>query len=396
MTAPLDGLVVVTVEQALAAPLATRHLADLGARVIKVERPGDGDFARRYDDALGPGFSSWFVWLNRGKESVALDVKSDEGNRLLHRLVARADVFVQNLAPGAAARLGCEHDELRARHPGLVTCSISGYGDDGPYRDRRAYDLLVQAESGLLSLTGPPEEAAKAGVSVVDIAGGMYAYSGILAALLQRARTGTGSHVSVALFDAMVEWLSHQVIFTQARGEAPARSGAHHASIAPYGPYRCRDGNDVVIAVQNTREWGSLCSVLGLPELAQDPRFATNELRVQAGESLRLLLGRRIGELTSAELVDLLEAGKLAWSQVNGMREVVDHPQLAARDRWIPAMGGIGGVGGVRTVRPPVDITGVDRPIGAVPRLGEHTDAVLAWLASDEASEPASEARSPV
>jgi itaconate CoA-transferase len=385
---PLDGVVVVALEQAVAAPLATRHLADLGARVIKIERPGEGDFARHYDDSVGPGFSSWFVWLNRGKESVALDVKSSHGRTVLAKLLARADVFVHNLAPGAIDRLGFPIDELHQRHPGLITCSLSGYGPDGPYRDRKAYDLLIQSEAGLVSLTGTPQHPAKAGVSVADIAGGMYAYSGTLAALLRRSQTGLGSHVEVSLFDALCEWLSHQRTLSQMTGRLPKRAGARHATIAPYGAFRCGDGKDVVIAVQNTREWRRLCRSIDLPDLAEDARFATNEQRVASPE-LDEVIAERLGQLTSDELIERLESASLAWGRVNDMHAVMAHPQLEARDRWVE----VGTPEGpFPALRPPIDISGVDIPIGDAPGLGDHTEAVLAWLdesvdASDDASD---------
>lgn len=378
---PLSGTVVVALEQAVAAPLATRHLADLGARVIKVERVGEGDFARHYDDAGGPGLSSWFLWLNRGKESVELDVKSDEGRRTLHRLLERADVFVQNLAPGAVERLGCGADELRERHPRLVTCAITGYGPDGPYRDRKAYDLLIQSEAGLVSLTGTPEEPAKAGLSVADVSGGMYAYSGILAALLQRERTGEGAHVEVSLFDGLLEWLGHQVTLTRELGRLPRRAGARHATIAPYGPFPCRDGREVVIAVQNTKEWRALCDALDVAELADDPRFATNDQRVATGHVLDELLAARTTTLHSSELVDRLEARGLAWARVNDLAAVLEHPQLEARHRWravaTPA-------GTISALAPPIAVSSFDTETGPVPSLGQHTEAVLAWLDSPE------------
>jgi itaconate CoA-transferase len=381
---PLDGILVVALEQAVAAPLATRHLADLGARVIKIERPDEGDFARHYDDSVGPGFSSWFVWLNRGKESVTLDVKSPHGRTVLARLLARADVFVHNLAPGAIDRLGFSIDDLHEHHPRLITCSLSGYGPDGPYRDRKAYDLLIQSEAGLVSLTGTPEQPAKAGVSVADVAGGMYAYSSTLAALLRRSQTGLGSHVEVSLFDALCEWLSHQRIISQMTGRLPKRAGTSHATIAPYGAFSCSDGRDVVIAVQNTREWRRLCRAIDLPDLADDPRFATNEQRV-ASPDLDEIIARRLRRLTSGDLIERLEAAGLAWGRVNDMHAVVAHPQLESRDRWVEAGTP---VGPFPTLRPPIEISGIDVPIGDAPGLGEHTAAVLAWL-DEPAGEPA-------
>ena len=377
MTRPLDGLVVVALEQAVAAPLATRHLADLGARVIKIERVGDGDFARHYDDANGPGFSSWFVWLNRGKESVALDIKSDEGKATLQRLLAVADVFVQNLAPGAIDRLGCSIERLRARNKRLISVSISGYGPDGPYRDRKAYDLLIQAEAGLVSLTGTPDHPAKAGLSVADVAGGMYAYSSTLAALLQRAATGAGSHVEVSLFDCLIEWLGHQTTMTRLLDRLPRRAGARHATIAPYGPFPCRDNRDVLIAVQNTREWRTLCNALEIPQLLDDTRFDTNDSRVAHGDVLDELLATRTSTLDSADLIERLERASLAWARVNDLFDVNVHPQLTERDR----LRRVGSPNGTFTaVLPPIDITGWEPAMGDVPGLGEHTTDVLAWL----------------
>ncbi len=377
MTGPLDGLVVVALEQAVAAPFATRQLADAGARVIKIERVGEGDFARHYDDAKGPGFSSWFLWLNRGKESVELDVKSPEGQETLAALIARADVLVQNLAPGAIERLGFSIQELRARHPRLVTCSISGYGPDGPYRDRKAYDLLIQSEAGLVSLTGTPEIQVKAGLSVADIAGGMYGYSNVLLALLQRGITGQGAHIEVSLFDALLEWLGHQVTLARQLNRLPRRAGARHATIAPYGPFRCGDGSDVVIAVQNTKEWTALCRVLNLNELVDQERFLTNEGRVAHGNDLDQLISAATAQMSSAELIEQLELAGLAWGRVNDLFALQDHPQLRARGRWATVNTP---QGNFEALRPPVDVEGIDIAMSDVPRLGQHTQAVLDWL----------------
>lgn len=377
MNGPLHGLVVVALEQAVAAPFATRQLADAGARVIKIERIGDGDFARHYDDAGGPGLASWFLWLNRGKESIELDLKSAEGKAVLGELIARADVLVQNLAPGALERLGVDIPTARARHPRLVTCSITGYGPDGPYRDRKAYDLLIQSEAGLVSLTGSPQIPAKAGLSVADVAGGMYAYSNVLLALLQRGITGEGAHVEVSLFDALLEWLGHQITFTKELGRLPRRAGARHATIAPYGPFPCADGTDVVIAVQNTREWRLLCTALDLASIADDPRFSGNDQRVINGGALDACITARTSILTSGDLIERLERAALAWGRVNDLFEVVGHPQLTARNRWAPVATPNGTIS---ALKPPVDITGFEPCMGAVPALGEHTAAVLEWL----------------
>lgn len=377
MSRPLEGIVVVSLEQAVAIPFATRQLADLGARVIKIERHGEGDFARRYDDAVGDGYSSWFVWLNRGKESIALDVKEPEDQRTLHRLIDRADVFMQNLAPGAADRLGCAPDILRARNPKLITVSLSGYGPDGPYRDRKAYDLLIQAETGTVSLTGTPEQPAKVGISVADVAGGMYAYSNTLAALIQRGRTGVGSHVEVSLFDSLLEWLGHQTIYARQFDRLPRRAGARHATVAPYGPFPCSDGQDVVLVVQNNREWATFCHALDLSSLVDDERFNTNSQRVANNLDLDALIINRLKTLTAAELVDRMETAALPWAKVNDIRDVLAHPQLAARQRWQDVETPNGPF---TMLRPPLDITGLDVNMGSVPSVGQHTAEILRWL----------------
>ena len=381
MSRPLDGIVVVALEQAVAVPFATRQLADLGARVIKIERHGEGDFARHYDDAVGEGYSSWFVWLNRGKESIALDVKDADDQRTLHRLIDRADVFLQNLAPGAADRLGCAPDILRSRNPRLITVSLSGYGPDGPYRDRKAYDVLIQAETGVISLTGTPEQPAKVGLSVADVSGGMYAYSNTLAALIQRGRTGVGSHIEVSLFDSLLEWLGHQTIYTRQFDRLPRRAGARHATVAPYGPFPCADGQDVVLVVQNNREWETFCNALDLSSLVADVRFNTNSQRVANNHELDELIINRLTTLTADDIVDRMEKAALPWAKVNDMRDVLTHPQLAARQRWQDVETPNGSF---TMLRPPLDITGVDVEMGAVPAVGEHTQAILSWLASIE------------
>lgn len=381
MSRPLDGIVVVALEQAVAVPFATRQLADLGARVIKIERHGEGDFARHYDDAVGEGYSSWFVWLNRGKESIALDVKDADDQRTLHRLIDRADVFLQNLAPGAADRLGCAPDILRSRNPRLITVSLSGYGPDGPYRDRKAYDVLIQAETGVISLTGTPEQPAKVGLSVADVSGGMYAYSNTLAALIQRGRTGVGSNIEVSLFDSLLEWLGHQTIYTRQFDRLPRRAGARHATVAPYGPFPCADGQDVVLVVQNNREWETFCNALDLSSLVADVRFNTNSQRVANNHELDELIINRLTTLTADDLVDRMEKAALPWAKVNDMRDVLTHPQLAARQRWQDVETPNGSF---TMLRPPLDITGVDVEMGAVPAVGEHTQAILSWLASIE------------
>jgi len=373
MTAlPLAGIVVVALEQAVAAPFATRQLADLGARVIKVERPGTGDFARDYDRSVF-GLASYFVWLNRGKESVELDVKSAEGQAALAALLARADVFVQNLAPGAADRLGLGADQLRARHPRLICCSVSGYGPDGPYAGKKAYDLLVQCETGVLAVTGTPDEPCKTGISVADIAAGMYAYSGVLTALYERERTGRGSSFEVSLLDALGEWMSQPYYYTVYGGREPRRTGARHASISPYGPYQVC-GGQVFLGLQNDREWVVLCEkVLGRPDLAQ--RFATNPNRVAHDDELTAIIEAALGSLTPDEVVARLDEAGIASARLRTPAEFAAHPQLTARDRWrevdTPA-------GPVRALLPPVTVPGREAAMGAVPALGEHTQAVLA------------------
>jgi itaconate CoA-transferase len=378
---PLEGIVVVALEQAVAVPFATRQLADLGARIIKVERGGVGDFARSYDDAVADGYSSWFVWLNRGKESIALDVKNEEDLRILHRLIDRADVFLQNLAPGAADRLGCAPDVLRARNPKLITVSLSGYGPDGPYRDRKAYDLLIQAEAGMVSLTGTSGEPSKTGLSVADIAGGMYAYSNTLAALIQRGRTGEGAHIDVSLFDSLLEWLGHQTAYTRALDTLPRRAGARHATIVPYGPYPCGDGQDVVVVVQNAREWVTFCDALDLSHMIDDPRFGTNPQRLMNIAELDILLIERLSTMTADQLIDRLEAAGLPWARLNDMKDVLAHPQLSARNRWQSVDTP---VGPFTMLRPPLDISGIDVAMGSVPSVGQHTQAILSWLNSAE------------
>ncbi len=373
---PLDGVLVVALEQAVAAPFATRQLADLGARVIKIERPGRGDFARDYDSAAGDGMSSWFVWLNRSKESVVLDLKSASGRQALDTLIARADVFICNLAPAAIARLGLDADRLSARHPRLVACQLSGYGEDGPYARRKAYDLLVQAEAGVLAVTGSAAEPAKAGISIADIAGGMYAYSGILTALLQRERTGRGGVVRTSLLRALAEWMSHPMLFTALTGSPPARTGPRHASIVPYGSYLTADGDEVLLAVQNEAEWVRLCrDVLDLPGLARDERYAGNERRVAQRDEVEGLLSPAAARLPTAELLRRLEAAQIAYASVRDVGQVVAHPQLSGR--WA-AVGA--GERSVDMLLPPVDHGGFGPVLRPVPRYGEHTDAVLAEL----------------
>jgi len=380
---PLDGITVVALEQAVAAPFATRQLADLGARVIKIERPRTGDFAREYDNTVH-GQSSHFIWLNRNKESLTLDVKTGEGADVLSRLLTRADVFVQNLAPGAAERLGLGHDRLRELYPKLIACSISGYGDEGPYRDKKAYDLLIQNEAGVVAVTGDGDTMAKVGISVADIAGGMYAYSGILAALYRRAQTGHGEALSVSLFDALCEWMGYPLYYTVYGGTAPARTGTMHATIAPYGPFTSQDHKQVVIGIQNDREWHEFCArVLERPELAADARFATNGGRVAHRDELHEVINAVCASLTAASLVARLDDARIANARLNRVADVWQHPQLRDRGRFrnldTPD-------GEVEALLPPVVMEDLDERMDAVPATGAHTQSILIELGYDAAT----------
>jgi crotonobetainyl-CoA:carnitine CoA-transferase CaiB-like acyl-CoA transferase len=380
---PLDGITVVALEHAVAAPFATRQLADLGARVIKIERPGEGDFARAYD-ATVLGQSSYFVWLNRGKESLTLDLKHPEGRALLDALIAGADVLIQNFAPGAAARMGLDFETLHGAHPRLIVCDISGFGDSGPYRDRKAYDLLIQAAAGLIGLTGAPEHPARAGASVADLVSGTYAYSGILAALLQRARTGAGLRVEVSMFEAMTEWVSNSLYFAHYGGVQPARGGASHPSVAPYGPHRVGDGGTVIFGLQNAREWKTFCeAVLDRPDLTLDPRFADNPRRVANRDALTAIIEARFAAMTVAEAEALLDQAGIACAPMNRMADVWAHPQLAARDRWRTVMTP---AGPIEALRPPATFSDIDPVMGDVPAVGAHSDGILASLGYDAAA----------
>ncbi|QIX52201.1 CaiB/BaiF CoA-transferase family protein [Rhodococcus sp. DMU1] len=373
---PLEGITVVSLEQAVAAPIATRHLADLGARVIKVERIGEGDFARNYDAAVH-GLASHFVWLNRGKESICVDLKATEGVAAVRRLVGEADVVIQNFAPGAAARLGLGADELRRERPELIVVNMTGYGTEGPLRERKAYDMLVQAETGLCSITGTPETATKTGIPTSDIAAGMYALTSIQAALFRRERTGAGATIDVSMFDATVEWLGHPMYLQMYQDTQVQRMGLSHASIAPYDAYPTVDGK-ILIGVQNDRGWRALVTeVFGRPDLAGHPKFATNILRVQHRAETDAVVAENTRRFETAELDKRLAAAGVPAARLNDMKHLIEHPQLAERDRWRE----VGTeAGAVRAVLPPMTFSDVEMRMGAVPALGQHTDAVLVEL----------------
>jgi itaconate CoA-transferase len=374
---PLEGIRVVSVEQAVAAPLASRQLADFGARVIKVERRDGGDFARDYDQKVR-GMASWFVWLNHSKQSVTLDLKQAEGAEILGRLIANCDVFIQNMGPGAASRAGFESELLVTSNPRLIACEISGYGATGPYRDKKAYDLLVQFETGLVSITGTPESPCKAGISVADIAAGMYAFSGILMALYRRERTGRGGVVRVSLFDALSEWVLPATFYAAYGGSPPQRSGAEHASIAPYGPYYTGDGKQVNIGIQNEREWRQFCALVLLnTKISADPRFDTNSKRSENRKILRTVISEIFRTLTLEEIVERLERAGIAHSRTNSVEDLLTHPQHVERGRWRNVDSP---VGPLQALAPPVFLDGVEPRMGAIPSLGQHTDAILAEL----------------
>ena len=377
MTRPLDGITVISLEHAVAAPFATRQLADLGARVIKVERPGSGDFARGYDQRVH-GQSSHFTWLNRNKESLALDVKQTEAKAALLQLLKTADVLVQNLAPGAAARMGLSYEALKGHNPRLIVCDISGYGADGPYRDKKAYDLLIQSEAGFLSVTGTPETPSKSGISVADIAAGMYAYTNILSALLLRGKTGEGSHIDVSMLEAMGEWMGYPMYYAFDGAPPPPRTGASHASIYPYGPFAAGDGGTVMLGLQNEREWQAFCEqVLRRPEVAVDARFCSNAARNQHRDELQALILQEFATLTAAQVVERLDAAGIANARVNDMAGLWAHPQLAARERWrevdTPA-------GRIPALLPPGVSSAFEYRMEQVPAVGQHNAAILAEL----------------
>jgi crotonobetainyl-CoA:carnitine CoA-transferase CaiB-like acyl-CoA transferase len=377
MIRPLDGITVISLEHAVAAPFCTRQLADLGARVIKVERPGSGDFARGYDQRV-EGQSSHFTWINRSKESLALDVKQPQAKQALLDLLKTADVLVQNLAPGAAARMGLSYTALKAHNPKLIVCDISGYGADGPYRDKKAYDLLIQSEAGFLSVTGTPETPSKSGISVADIAAGMYAYTNILSALLLRGKTGSGSHIDVSMLEAMGEWMGYPLYYAYDGAPPPPRTGASHASIYPYGPFVAGDGKTVMLGLQNEREWKAFCdTVLQLPAVATDARFCSNAQRNTHREALQALILQTFAALTAAQVVDRLEAAGIANARVNDMADLWQHPQLQARQRWrtvgTPA-------GEVPALLPPGVNSAFDYRMDPIPAVGQHNASILAEL----------------
>ena len=375
---PLSGITVVTLEHAIAAPFATRQLADLGARVIKIERPGVGDFARGYDERVR-GLASHFVWTNRSKESLTLDVKHPKAQAILKRLIReQADVVVQNLAPGASARLGLSFAELSQVKPTIIVCDISGYGDNGPYRDKKAYDLLIQSESGLLSITGTEQEPSKAGPSIADIAAGMYAYSSILAALMHRQSTGRGQHLDISMLESLGEWMNYPLYYAFEGASPPPRTGASHATIYPYGPFPAGDGKTVMLGLQNEREWSVFCEkVLLDPELSTDERFSSNSKRSAARIELRNLIVNAFSTLTAEQVVQRLDDAQIANARVNDMHDVWKHPQLQARKRWreveSPA-------GPIPALLPPGSWEEGEPRMDAVPALGEDTDAILSGL----------------
>jgi itaconate CoA-transferase len=378
---PLSGILVIALEQAVAAPFATRHLADLGARVIKIERPGVGDFARHYDQSVR-GMSSQFVWLNRSKESLALNLKQPQSIAIVERLLAKADVLIQNLAPGAFERLGLDQEILSKRFPRLITCSISGYGADGPYCDKKAYDLLIQAESGLLSITGTEELPVKAGISIVDIAAGMYAFSSILTALYRRQQTDIGATIEVSMLEAIGEWMGYPAYYTSYGGQAPGRSGAHHATISPYGPFVMQDEKVLLIGIQNEREWIAFCErVLYQPGLACDSRFCSNTLRVQHRAVLEALVQEAFTSMTTQQAIACLEQAQIAYGQMRSMQEFLDHPQLEARQRWSSVDSP---VGPLWAMLPPALLDGTEPVFNAIPDVGQQTEAILREIGFDD------------
>jgi crotonobetainyl-CoA:carnitine CoA-transferase CaiB-like acyl-CoA transferase len=374
---PLEGITVVSLEQAIAAPFCTRQLADLGARVIKVERPGVGDFARAYDTRVN-GMASHFIWTNRSKESLALDLKSPEDLAVLMKLLEKTDVLVQNLAPGASGRLGLSYEKLQEKLPSLIVCDISGYGQDGPYRDKKAYDLLIQSEAGILSTTGTPSEPAKVGISIADISAGMYAYTNILAAIMQRGKTGLGSKIDISMLESMAEWMGFPLYYTYDNAPPAKPSGAAHATIYPYGPFECGEGT-VMFGIQNEREFANFCSkVLGNGDFASDPRFVTNSARVANRDELKKEIDAVFSKLSASEVIEKLDHAAIANASVNDMQGVWNHPQLRARNRWTEVDTPTGRVPAL--LPPGTGEDGVKARMDAVPSVGQHTESILAEL----------------
>jgi itaconate CoA-transferase len=374
---PLDGITVVALEHVIAAPFCTRQLADLGARIIKIERPGGGDFARGYDTQV-EGLSSHFVWVNRSKESLTLDLKQDSAIAVLKNLLKTADVFIQNLAPGAAARMGLSPEILQKENPGLIMCAISGYGNDGPYRDKKAYDLLIQSEAGFLSITGTPETPSKAGNSIADIAAGMYAYSNILAALLQRGKTGKGTVIDISMLEALSEWMSFPMYYAYKGASPPPRNGASHATIYPYGPFKAGDGKTVMLGLQNEREWVQFCEiVLENPALAQDEQFDRNFKRNQKRAELLKIIDTCFSKLTSEQLIARLEKAQIANAHLNDMEGLWKHEQLKARKRWATVDTPNGEIA---ALLPPGINDSYEYRMDPIPAVGEHTEAILKEL----------------
>jgi itaconate CoA-transferase len=373
MIRPLEGITVVSLEQAVAAPFAARQLADLGARVIKIERPESGDFARHYDQTVN-GMSSHFTWLNRSKESVEMDLKDEDSKELLLNMLEKADVFLYNLAPGAVDRLGFSPDTLKEKFPRLITCSITGYGENGSYRNKKAYDLLIQCEAGAVSVTGTEETPSKAGISIADIAAGMYAYSGIMAAVIARSVSGKGTHLDISMLEALGEWMGYPLYYAGYGGSEPKRTGASHATIYPYGPFTTGEGKQVFLGIQNDREWKAFCSrVIEKPELAEEELFSTNALRVQNQEELALVIASVFEKMTAEELTEKLDEMKIANAKLNTMKDFMEHPQLKERNRWTtinsPA-------GDIQTLLPPITAPGFEMTMGDIPELGEHNEKI--------------------
>ncbi|MFG6147539.1 CaiB/BaiF CoA transferase family protein [Halobacillus sp. B23F22_1] len=370
---PLEGITVVSLEQAVAAPFATRQLADLGARVIKVERD-EGDFARGYDQTV-KGMSSHFVWLNRSKESITLNLKSDNGKEALDKILSQADVFLHNLAPGAVDRLGFAAEDLRERYPQLIICGISGYGTNGSYTQKKAYDLLIQCEAGLVSITGTEEEPSKSGISVADIAAGMYAYTGVLTAIIARYKTNQGTVMEVSMLEALCEWMGYPMYFSEYGGRDPKRTGARHAAIYPYGPFQAKDKKMVFLAIQNEREWKQFTEkILGQPHLAEDGRFNNNSKRVENSEELKEIIEKALDKLNSEQVIDILEEAKIANAHLNTVKDVINHPQLKDRNRW----GEVDSpVGKLKALIPPVTFEDFDTVMNPIPEIGEHTEEIL-------------------